>query len=619
MAKLTRRELGARLLAAPLVAAVARRRAGAEGESLVRGTLPMGELEARIRLTAERILRGGPPSFTPELIVADVAGAGSGERPPESGDLAGRYLGSLSLLPPEGLVLRSLARDVLAQQRPDGRFGNADLRFTADAVGPAQFALVRGNGRLLVGLLELSESSPDEALLASARRLGEFLLGLPPLFGSPEARQRLERDAGIVALTQLAEGFVLLGEATGEARYFEAARGLASLLGPRGTQSAHGYLTTLRGLLRLASATADAGLLRDVESRYRELVASRDCSPYGGVLEFFGWDDPGVLEADRRRLREANPAGPRDEGCATADFLRLSLQLWRATGTPEYLERAERCLLNHFFFDQLGSGDFGPRAVRPNGFEPTEAANQPWWCCTLHGYRTFRDVLDHLVRRDGDTTFVDFFQDAEVTLPGITLALRHRSEEPGSSRFSVEVIDASKEMQGLAVRRPTWAASILALFEGTKVSPQPGPYVRFKRRWRPGETLELVLEHAVRLETRDGRSLGPSALGADTEALLFVGPWLMAADDVTDPALFSGPRLGEGTVLLPPTLGVAQAGEGESRFGNQARHLRLRYLLSGQQAPSGAPETLTLRPLAEQTTRLRPGMVAAWLRYRSPH
>jgi len=575
----------------------------------------MGELEARIRLTAERILRGGPPAFTPERIVADAAGGGSLDGPEESGDLAGRYLGALSLLPPDGLDLRSLTRDVLAQQRPDGRFGNVDLRFAADTIGPAHLALVRGNGRLLVGLLELAESSADPAVLAASRRLGEFLLGLPPLFASPELRERLHRDSGVVSLTQLSEGFVLLAEATGEARYFEAARNLAALLGPRGTQSAHGYLTTLRGLARLCAATADLGLLREVESRYRELVTSRDCSPYGGVLEYFGWDDPTVPEADRRRLREANPAGPRDEGCATADFLRLSLQLWRATGTAEYLERAERCLLNHFFFDQLGSGDFGPRAVRANGFEPTEAVSRPWWCCTLHGYRAFRDVLDHLVRRDGDTIFVDFFQDADVTLPGITLALRHRSEEPGSSRFSVEVIDASNDMQGLAVRRPAWAASILVLFGGHKVSPQPGPYVRFKRRWRPGETMELVLEHAVRLETRDGRSLGPSALGADTEALLFVGPWLMAADDVTDPALFSGPRLGEGTVLLPPTLGLAQAGEGESGFANRARHLRLRYLLGGQQIP----QTLTLRPLAEQTTRLRPGLVAAWLRYRSPH
>jgi hypothetical protein len=615
MGTLTRRQLGARLLAAPLLAALTARRALAEGASFVRGTFPMGELEARIRLTAERILRGGPPAFTAERIVADAAGSGSGESPEESGDLAGRYLGAMSLLPPDGLDLRGLTRDVLAQQRPDGRFGNADLRFAADAIGPAHLALVRGNGRLLVGLLEFAESGADAPVMASARRLGDFLVGLSGLLESPEQSERLRRDANVVSLTQLSEGFVLLAEATGEARYSEAARRLAAVLGPRGTQSAHGYLTTLRGIARLAAANADLALQRDVESRYRELVASRDWSPYGGVLEYFGWDDPDVPEADRRRLREASPAGPRDEGCATADFLRLSLQLWRATGTMEYLERAERCLLNHFFFDQLGSGDFGPRAVRANGFEPTEAASRSWWCCTLHGYRTFRDALDHLVRRDGDTTFVDFFQDADVTLPGITLALRHRSEEPGSSRFSVEVIDASNDMQGVAVRRPSWAASILVLFGDHKVSPRPGPYVIFKRRWRPGESMELVLEHAVRLETRDGRSLGPSALGTDTEGLLFVGPWLMAADDVTDPALFSGPRLGEGTVLLPPTLGVAQAGEGEIGLANRARHLRLRFLLGGQRGP----QTLTLRPLAEQTTRLRPGLVAAWLRYRSPH
>ncbi len=612
---LSRRQFHARLVAAPLLTALRAARARAADEaSLVRATLAAGELQERIRLTAERLLRGGPPVFTREFVLADVTLGGQRRFSEFSGDLSGRYLGALSLLPPEGLDLRPLARDILKQQRADGRFGDASLRFTPADIGPAHMALLWGNGRLLVGLLEYAEATGDAEAVAGARRLGDFLAGVREACAAPEVARRLASQGamGFVCFTQLAEGFVLLSEASGERRYLETARGLGPLLGPRGIQHAHGYLTTLRGMALLASATGDATVLRDVEARYRDLVVSSDLSPCGGVLEYFGWDEPRVTEGERRALLALSGGPPRDEGCAVADFLRLSLQLWRATGALDYLERAERCLLNHFFFNQWGTGDFGHHVLFAQGFRPTESVGRAWWCCTMHGYRTFRDVLDHVVRREKDTTFVDLILDADVTLPGLALSLRHTSEAPDQSTFKIEVLEASLDPQGLSLRRPSWAASTLVLFGGNKISPAPGPSFTVRRQWRAGETLELVFEHAVRLETRDHRALAPASLAADTEALLFVGPWLMAADDAGDPAFFSEPWTGENTVLLPPTVGAAETTEGGGRFADAARHLRLQYVHGG--FPGRHP--LTLQPLSEQTGHA-PGTVATWLRYRT--
>ena len=599
---LTRRQFHERVLAAPVLRAlVPPRTPAAPDASLVRATLAAGELQDRIRLTADRLLHGGPPAFTPELILADVTLDKSRRFAEFSGDLSGRYLGALALLPPEGLDLRPLVRDLLKQQRGDGRFGDSSLRFTPADIGPAHMALLWGNGRLLVGLLEYAEATGDGDALAGARHLGEFLAGVREACAAPEVARHLARQGamGFICFTQLAEGFALLSEATGDRRYLEAARGIGPLLGPRGTQHAHGYLTTLRGLVMTAGSTADASLLGDVEARYRDLVASSDLSPYGGILEYFGGG--------------GDQGAPRDEGCAVADFLRLSLQLWRATGTLDYLERAERCLLNHFLFNQWDTGDFGHHVLFPQGFRPTESVGRGWWCCTMHGYRAFRDVLDHAVKREKDTTFVDLILDAEVALPGLSLSLRHTSEAPDQSTLKVEILAASFEAQGLSVRRPSWAASTLVRFGGHRISRPPGPYVTLHRPWRAGETIELVFDHAVRLETRDGRVLGPSRLPADIESLLFVGPWLMAADDATDPAFFSEPWTSENTVLLPPTLAAAETTEGSGRFADPSRHLRLKYVHGG--FPGTHP--LTLRPLSEATGHA-PGTVATWLRYRSP-
>src|SRR5260370_33141274 len=79
------------------------------------------------------------------------------------------------------------------------------------------------------------------------------------------------------------------------------------------------------------------------------------------------------------------PAIKRDEGCSYADWLRLSLDLWRATGDAKYLEQAERTLFNEFRLNQFASGDFGHHTLSAGGIAPPFA--RAWWCCKLHSLR----------------------------------------------------------------------------------------------------------------------------------------------------------------------------------------------------------------------------------------
>ncbi|HEY5907594.1 MAG TPA: hypothetical protein VIZ31_06080, partial [Vicinamibacteria bacterium] len=286
-------------------------------------------------------------------------------------------------------------------------------------------------------------------------------------------------------------------------------------------------------------------------------------------------------------------------------------------------------LLNPLFAAQQAGGGFAVKAelATPSDPAPTPTpaesaspaeATSMQWRPTLAAYRTFRDAIDGLARREKDVSFVDLFLDADVREPGFLLSIRHESDGPGASRLVIGVLDAAAGMQGLSVRRPTWAASSYVRFDGSRISPPPGPRVTFQRRWRAGEVLELILEHAVRVETRDHRSLPPAGLPADTEGVLQVGPWLMAADDASDPAFFSAPGPGARTVLLPDTLASAEAGEGLSRFVDRGRHLRLRHrtLPSAGGALGGdSGGALTLAPISEATSRPF-GRMAPWLRYR---
>lgn len=565
----------------------------------VAGAVPAGELAARVALGAERMTGGGVPAFTREFILADVA-----LDPPRrfnefSGDLSGRYVEALSLLPPEGGPdLHALVRDILGFQRPDGRFGNPDLRYTAADIGGQHMAQLWGNGRLLLGLVQYHAATGDAAALGAARRLADFLAGIRAQASEPAVVNRLldQGAMGIICFTQLNEPLVILADLTGETRYLEEARRIGATLGPRGVQHAHGYLTTARGMVALAEATGDAALLGQVEALYADLVASSDLLYPGGVPEFFGWE-PGT----GRPLR--------DEGCAIADFLRLSLMLHRATGKAAYLERAERCLLNHLYFNQFSTGDFGHRVFFEGGVAPTESVGRAWWCCTMHGYRAFRHVLDSMVRQDGTVAHVDLFQDFDWSGEGLAMSGRSRAESPTRSRFTVEVKESEGE-RVLSFRRPSWAESVTLTVGGAPavVDEEAGS---LRVHVVSGDRVEVAFEHRAWLETREGRRVALAEVDGTTEGLLFVGPWLYAIDEGTEPLFFGEPWKGANVVRLPEVLEAPRGGHAPSPFSDPARHIAARYVHGG--FPGEHP--VTLRPLAEQTGQ-RPGTVATWLTWR---
>ena len=139
----------------------------------------------------------------------------------------------------------------------------------------------------------------------------------------------------------------------------------------------------------LYETKGDPAILAVVERLYNDLIESPDYLIYGGVLEFFG----GTHD--------------RDEGCSEADFLRLSLQLWQATGNTKYLELAERCMLNIFYAGQFETGDFGHRgSTRRYISRPSSAAPGGAAPCTATAPSPDAGMP---VTRDGTTTRINCF------------------------------------------------------------------------------------------------------------------------------------------------------------------------------------------------------------------
>jgi len=579
-----------------------------------RGVTPAGELRDRIELSRARLAGTGVPAFTDAFVLADVV---LDPRNPRrfsnfSGDLSGRFIGALATVggAEERKRASALVAEALRHQRADGRFGAPDLAFTAEAISNAHMALLWGNGRLLVGLMEAHAAAPSPALLDGARRLGDFLIGVRDASSRPEVQARLVGQGafGFICFTQLIEGFVLLAAATKDERYLTAARRVAPLLPARGIQHSHGYLTTLRGVLALHEATRDPALLAFVEERYRSLVESKDQTVYGAPLEYFGWESPEVSEADRAVLLRESGKDPRSEGCTEADFLRLSLGLWRVTGRSDYLQRAERCLRNSFFANQFGTGDFGHHAFFPLGVKPTDNVARAWWCCTMHGYRAFADVMPALLRRDGTVVRVDLGLDADWADDRLSLSLRERVDG-----LDLAVGHSSSLREELAIRLPDGADEPIVRVNGaTARDTSSDGYVHVRRQWARGDRIEVRWTLKTLLVTRDGRSLDLDAGPDGGEAALFHGPLLMGVYEASEPSFFGEPWPGNALLVgarVDPGHEAAGAGASE-RFTRPDTHLTFAYRHEG----FSGMHPVTLRPFSEQTA-LGPTIVATWLRF----
>jgi DUF1680 family protein len=344
-------------------------------------------------------------------------------------------------------------------------------------------------------------------------------------------------------------------------------------------------------MVMLHAATGKGEILSQVEDAYAALVTSEDYLVCGGVKEYFGGK------------------GDRDEGCSVADFLRLSLQLWHTTGKQEYAERAERCLLNQFFANQFASGDFGHRMLIEQGFAPPPAPGRAWWCCTMHGLRALRDVVDSLMREDEGMLKVDFFLDAAWSFGDASGKVTRLSDGRLGFRFGFDK-GTAREM-GLAVRKPAWAENVKLTLNGERVEGMSeGAYVVVRRSWSAGDTFVVVFDPVVRLERRDRRTVELKDLGdRPVEGALFYGPYILSAQLDSDPMFFGEPW-STNVVYLNEVFAPAGNEHDSEPFAVSGLRFRVPYLHGG--FPDRA--SVALRPISEYTQNDL-GTVAVWLNY----
>ena len=397
-------------------------------------------------LNAQRMAEA--PLDKAEFILDDVALKQHRKFAEYSGDISGRWIGAAAFLAPQYPSAFAAFPAVMAglplYQKADGHFG-ADQQLPK-IERKSDMPILWGNGRLLIGLVEVYDCTGDTNALVLAKRLGDYFITTDPIYDKAENIRGVGgsyADGFVTCYFSCIEGMIGLGRVTKEQSYVEEAKriaGLAASLTNFDGLHSHGRLCAVRGFADLYALTGEQRW-REAAERDWHIFASRYLLPTGGVKE--------MLEDKYER----------DEGCAEADWLRLNLSLWRLTGEGLYLDAAERSLKNHFIYQQFPNGGAGHRVLHQVNDQTVAfkgLSEEAWWCCGEHWARATADIARFAVTSGHQGPQINLAIDCEGTVagPGGQWKVTLREIDNGL-HITLKIATATKA--SVRIHRPAWA------------------------------------------------------------------------------------------------------------------------------------------------------------------
>jgi len=526
---------------------------------------PLGEA------LAHGVARLAAPPYSEAWLRADVSFEVNRIFTNYSGDVSGRFLELAALTSPaessgkklaSPATLAPLMKTIIRYQKPDGHFGvDVDLAKPLVKTSPP-ITLLWGNARLLVGLVTASQEFHDPALLAAARRLGDFYVHSADRLCSP-SREADYRSSGtygegyVCCYFPAIEGLCMLYRATRDDRYLQQAQRMAEFFtrfDALPIDHSHGNLCTWRGILLLYEITGQARYLDRAKAKWDAAMQGGYVWALGGIGEHWYVFFPG------------------DEGCSESDWLRFSLDLWRFTGRTRYLDVAERLVANQYAANQCANGGFGMCKLDGGQSGPNALTGelQEWpFCCSFHGPLGLHFLKSYLVAGCDQGILVNLFEDCTARVnvgPRQWLVKVHREPDADQSTIKVK-IDAScpddkHAATVLWIRSPSWQSGIeihgAGVQENRGDSPSRGEYDAIPVGGGANQVVEITFHRKL---TAEGRRFQPQPIQRDKitrlrDVALVYGP------DV----LFAAPAGSSGRPVLLATID----GQGQLGFPRKA-------------------------------------------------
>ncbi len=480
----------------------------------------LGESAVRLERAYSRLC--APPLSDAEFDLSDVSFKYTRRFTEYSGDISGRMLGALNaaepLLGKQSPLLDALLAGFPLYQKEDGHFG-APQQLSKEVNQDRDMPILWGNGRLLLALSERCKTIPDEKMLVMAKRLGDYVISTRPYYGLKENFEKVggKYSAGFTTCyPSLIDGLVALGELTGDARYLDEARFIAtlSLLDKefKGHHS-HGRLVAYRGMLdldRISDNREFTDAVREGCTRFNQDFIL----PTGGVTEL----------TDRAYIR--------DEGCSEADWIRVNFLLWKATNEPQWLDVAEHAWCNHLLGTQFANGGFGHSTFTALNFNGKSYpggrlehyVSDSYWCCSMHCTQVLADLAHWGVLFEKDSIRIPWL--AEVRAKEPSGAYTVTVEKSAQGVWKVKLDSKEEQTLKMQLRVPGWVDAIQV--NGQLHAGQQG-WVEIPCTWKGSKLLEVRMPNTIRLAGPYGKDVQesePVRIFAGAAMYCLPEPWL---------------------------------------------------------------------------------------------
>jgi DUF1680 family protein len=215
------------------------------------------------------------------------------------------------------------------------------------------------------------------------------------------------------------------------------------------------------------------------------------------------------------------------ESCNSYNMLKLTEDLFRNHPSAEYTDYYERTLLNHILSTQHpGHGGyvyFTP--ARPRHYRVYSAPNLAMWCCVGTGMENHSKTNQFIYTHSNDSLYLNLFIASELNWREKGVKVRQETNFPYEEQTKLIVTEGASRFT-LLVRYPRWvskgALKITINGKNYPYSAFPSSYVCLDRKWKKGDTVEIMLpmhssiEYLPNVPDYIAFMHGPVLLGAKT-------------------------------------------------------------------------------------------------------
>ena len=294
------------------------------------------------------------------------------------------------------------------------------------------------------------------------------------------------------------------------------------------------------GMADVAAYTRDTGLT-DALYRLWDHVVNRNMYITGGIGQ--SARNEGITEDyDLPNLTAYC------ETCASVGMVYWNWRMLQFTGDGKYADVMERSLYNGAL---AGISLEGDRFFYVNPLESKGNHHRQEWygcaCCPSQICRFLPSIGNYIYCTSDKALWVNLYlgNEADVTLSGKPVKISQSTRYPWDGGVALKLQTASPVKGELRLRIPSWCKGYTLAVNGQEVTaPVESGYAVLTRKWKDGDSVELVMDMPVEMVAADPRvkeDMGKRAVQR--------GPLVYCLEEADNPVLFDMLALQEGTAF----------------------------------------------------------------------